>query len=119
MLKEFKEFISRGDLVELAVAVILGLSLNTVVQSLVTDVISPLIAAVFGQPDFSDIKIDVGNSEIFIGSFLNALIYFVMVAFVLFLIIKAYNRALPKEEKPGEPTERELLTQIRDALSSR
>ena len=119
MLKEFKEFISRGDLMELAVAVILGLTLNALVQSLVTDVVSPLIAAIFGQPDFSNIKINIGDSAIAIGRFLNALIYFVMVAFVLFLIIKAYNRALPKEEKPGEPTERELLTQIRDELRTR
>ena len=119
MLADFKAFIARGDLIELAVAVILGLALNTVVQALVTDVITPLIAAVFGQPDFSGIKIDIGDSAIRIGSFLNALIYFVLVAFVLFLIIKAYNRALPKEEKPGEPTERELLTQIRDVLQRR
>ena len=93
MLKEFKEFIARGNLVELAVAVVLGLAFNGVVQSLVADVFTPLIAAIFGQPNFYAITISVGDGQIFIGSFLNAVISFVIVAFVLFLVIKAYNRA--------------------------
>jgi large conductance mechanosensitive channel len=115
MLREFREFISRGNLVELAVAVILGLAFNAVVQSLVADVFTPLIAAIFGQPDFSAITIPVGESEIRIGNFLNALIAFVITAFVLFLAVKAYNRAFPKEEEGG-PTEIELLTDIRNEL---
>jgi large conductance mechanosensitive channel len=119
MLKEFKEFVSKGNLVELAVAVILGLAFNVVVQSLVGDVFTPLIAAIFGQPDFSSITIPVGDSEILIGNFLNALIYFVIVAFVLFLVVKAYNRAFPRKEAAAGPSEIELLTEIRDALRSR
>jgi large conductance mechanosensitive channel len=119
MLKEFKEFISRGNLVELAVAVILALAFKTVVDSVVADVFTPLIAAVFGEPDFSSITIEVGDGVIKIGSFLNALISFVIVAFVLFLVIKAYNRTFPKKEEEAGPTEIELLTQIRDELRLR
>jgi large conductance mechanosensitive channel len=118
MLKEFKEFISKGNLIDLAVAVILGLAFNGVVQSLVADVFTPLIAAIFGQPNFDSITIPIGDSEILIGSFLNVVISFVIVAFVLFLVIKAYNRAFPEEEEAG-PTEIELLTQIRDELRLR
>jgi large conductance mechanosensitive channel len=119
MLKEFKEFISRGNLVELAVAVILGLAFKTVVDSLVADVFTPLIAAIFGEPDFSSITIPIGDSEILIGNFLNAMISFLIVAFVLFLVIKAYNRAFPEEEEEVGPTEVELLTQVRDELRRR
>ena len=119
MLKEFKEFVSRGNLVELAVALILGLAFNVVVQSLVADVITPLIAAIFGEPDFSAITIPVGDSEILIGNFLNALFAFLVTAWVLFMVVKAYNRAFPKEEEPSAPTELEILTQIRDELRLR
>jgi large conductance mechanosensitive channel len=116
MLREFREFISRGSLVELAVAVILGLAFNAVVQSLVADVFTPLIAAIFGQPDFSQITIPVGESQIRIGDFLNALIAFVITAFVLFLVVRAYNRAFPREDEEAGPTEIELLTDIRNEL---
>ena len=119
MWQEFKDFISKGNLVELAVAVILGLAFNAVVQSLVADVFTPLIAAIFGQPDFSGITIPIGESEILIGRFLNAVISFVIVGFVLFLLVKAYNRAFPKEEEPAGPSEVELLTEIRDELRRR
>lgn len=116
MWTEFKEFISRGNLVELAVAVILGLAFNVVVQSLVADVFTPLIAAIFGQPDFSSITIPIGESDILIGNFLNALFAFLVTAWVLFLVVKAYTRAFPKQEEPAAPTEIEILTQIRDEL---
>jgi large conductance mechanosensitive channel len=108
-----------GNLIELAVAVILGLAFNVVVQSLVADVFTPLIAAVFGEPDFSSITIQIGDGVIRIGSFLNALISFVIVGFVLFLVVKAYNRLLPKMEEETAPTEVELLRQIRDDLRLR
>jgi large conductance mechanosensitive channel len=119
MLQEFKAFVSRGNLVELAVAVILGLAFNAVVQSLVADVFTPLIAAVFGEPDFSSITIPIGESAILIGNFLNAIFAFLVTAWVLFLVVKAYNRAFPKQEEPAAPTEIEILTQIRDELRLR
>src|SRR4026207_1545958 len=118
MLKEFKEFISKGNLVDLAAAVILGLAFNAVVQSLVIGVFTPLIGAIFGQPDLTSLSFHVGEGTIQFGFFLNAVISFLITAFVLFLVIKAYNRAFPKEPT-AEPTEIELLTQIRDELRSR
>jgi large conductance mechanosensitive channel len=119
MWQEFKDFISRGNLVELAVAVILGLAFNQVVQSLVIGVFTPLIGAIFGEPDLSALTIRVGRSALQIGFFLDALISFLITAFVLFLVVKAYNRAFPKEEEPAGPTEVELLTEVRDELRRR
>jgi large conductance mechanosensitive channel len=119
MLKEFKEFISRGNLVELAVAVILGLAFSQVVQSLVIGVFTPLIGAIFGEPNLSGLTIRVGRAAIQLGFFLDALIMFLITAWVLFLVVKAYNRAFPKEEEAAGPTEVELLAQIRDELRLR
>lgn len=92
MLKEFKDFIMKGNLIEIAVALVMALAFAAVVASLVEDIVTPIIAAIFGQPDFSALKIDVGDSAITYGNFLNALITFLIVAFVMFLIVKAYNR---------------------------
>ena len=98
MLKEFKAFIMRGNLVEIAVGLVLALAFAAVVASFVGDIITPIIAAIFGQPDFGSLKIDIGDSAIAYGRFLNALISFLIVAFVMFLIVKSYNRmAGPKD----------------------
>jgi large conductance mechanosensitive channel len=92
MLREFREFVTRGNIVELSVAVIMGLAFTTVVNSVVADLITPVIAAIVGQPDFSRLTIDIGDSVITYGNFLNALFSFLIVAIVVFLVVKAYNR---------------------------
>jgi large conductance mechanosensitive channel len=92
MFKEFKAFIMKGNLVEIAVAFVIGLAFAAVVASFVKDIITPIIGAIFGQPDFSALKIDIGKSAITYGDFLNALLTFVVVALVMFMIVKAYNR---------------------------
>lgn len=92
MLKEFKAFITRGNLVDLAVAFVLGVAFSAVVSSIVADTIMPIVAAIFGQPDFSKLKINIGQSAIFYGKFLTALVTFLIVALVMFMIVKAYNR---------------------------
>jgi large conductance mechanosensitive channel len=92
VLKEFRDFIAKGNLIEIAVAFIVALAFAAVVASFVADIVTPIIAAIFGQPDFSGLKIDIGESAITYGNFLNALITFLIVAFVMFLIVKAYNR---------------------------
>lgn len=94
MLKEFKAFILRGNLIELAVAFVMGLAFADLVGSFVKDVITPLIAAVFQQPDFGRLTLKIGRSTIAYGAFLNALLTFLIVAFVMFMIVKAYNRAI-------------------------
>jgi large conductance mechanosensitive channel len=116
MLKEFKEFISKGNLVEIAVGLILALAFAGLVASFTENLISPIIGAIFGQPNFDRLVIEMGDAQLRYGAFLTTLLNFVIVAFVLFLVIKAYNRAFPKKEAPGGPTEIELLTEIRDAL---
>ena len=106
MWKEFKEFAFKGNVIELAVAVILGIAFGAVVASFVGDILMNLIAAVIGQPDFSQLSFTVNDAEVRYGAFLNALINFLLVALSLFFVIQAMNRA---SRKPAdeEPTVRE------------
>jgi large conductance mechanosensitive channel len=92
MLKEFREFVLRGNLVDLAVAVVIGTAFGAVVTALVKDLITPLIAAVGGQPDFSELTFTINGSRFLYGDFINALIAFLIVAAVVFfLVIKPVN----------------------------
>lgn len=125
MFKEFKAFLFRGNLLDLATAVILGTAFGAVVTSLVGDVVTPVIAAIGGQPDFSSLVLDIGDGEVEYGNFLNALISFVMVAAVIFVILKAAARAQKvratpdaPEEAPPPTDEAVLLAEIRDLLKS-
>jgi large conductance mechanosensitive channel len=117
MIREFREFIFRGNIVDLAVAVVIGAAFGAIVTSLVTDIITPLLG-IFGIPDFSTWVIQVGDAEMRIGAFLNTLISFVTIAAaIFFLVIKPMNRLMPKkEEAPAGPSEVDLLTEIRDEL---
>ena len=116
MLKEFKEFINKGDIVTIAVGLILALALFSVVESLIADIITPIIAAIFGEPDFSALTLDIGDGVITYGNFLNALFAFIVIAFILFLMVKGYNKLTRKQEEDAGPTEVDLLTEIRDSL---
>lgn len=119
-LDEFKAFINRGNLIDLAIAVVLATFFAPVITSIVDGVIMNLIAAIFGQPNFDSITIDVGDSELLIGSVITAIVTFLIVAFVCFLIVKAYNVFKSEAEAADAgPSEIELLTQIRDELRSR
>ena len=116
MWKEFKEFISRGNLVELGVALVLALAFVTVVTAFTDGIIGGIIGLLLGGAGFNSLNVVMDNGNVIaFGSFLQACVNFVIVAFVLFLIVKAYNRAFPKEAAVG-PTEVELLTEIRDGL---
>ena len=95
MLREFKEFALKGNLVELAVAFVLGVAFAAVVTSLVDDVIMQLVAAIVGKPDFSNLTFSIGDGVIRYGSFLTALVTFLVIAFVLFLVVKAVQAAMP------------------------
>jgi large conductance mechanosensitive channel len=138
MLKEFRDFINRGNVVDLAVAVIMGGAFGAVVTSLVNDIVMPPIGLVLGGVDFSNLFINLsggayeslaaakeaGAATINIGVFLNAIINFLIVAFVVFLLIRAINQ-MKKEEAAAPPpppqpsTEEKLLTEIRDLLKER
>lgn len=105
MLTEFKKFALRGNVVELAVAVILGLAFNAVIQSLVDDVLMNVIAAAVGEPDFSELTFRLGDAGIRYGAFLTAVVNFILIAFALFLVVKAMNRIMGTEEEPPKMAE--------------
>jgi large conductance mechanosensitive channel len=120
MLAEFKEFIKKGDIVTVAVGLVMALYFKTIIDNLIEGVINPIIAAIFGETNFTAIGFEIGDAFISIGLVIDAVIKFIVVAFILFLIVKAYNRMkAPKPGEPAEPTEVELLTEIRDSLRAR
>ena len=123
MIKEFKEFISRGNMMDLAVGVIIGAAFTAIVNSLVKDLINPLIGLFIGKIDLSNLKFAVGEATFKYGSFLNAVINFLIIALVVFFLIKLVNKMMPKkevEEDDPTPTNEELyLRQIRDLLQEK
>ena len=126
MLKEFKDFAMRGNVVDMAVGIIIGAAFGKIVSSLVSDVIMPPIGMLMGGVSFSDLAIALGEGEnaasINYGVFIDTVISFLIVAFAIFMLIKAMNSMKKKEEeKPAEPpkpsAEEALLTEIRDLLA--
>jgi large conductance mechanosensitive channel len=104
MLKGFRDFILRGNVVDLAVAVILGAAFNAIVTSLVADVLNPIIAATIGKPDFSSVVLNIGSGHIKIGNFLNAAVSFLIVASVVyFAIVLPLNHIMARLKKPEAP----------------
>ena len=108
MMKGFREFILRGNVLDLAVAVVMGAAFSAVVTALVKDLLTPLIAAVVGSPDFSSIAIDVNGSKLLVGDFLNAVIAFLMMASVVYffvvLPVNTLMARLRRGEVPADPT---------------
>jgi large conductance mechanosensitive channel len=116
MIQEFKEFINRGNLVDIAVAFVMGVAFAAVINSLTNDIVNPIIAKIFNVDDLANWVVE----DIRIGAFLVALINFLIVAFVMFLVVKAYNRMRRAEEATEEPSEEVvLLRDIRDGLRTR
>jgi large conductance mechanosensitive channel len=139
MLKEFKAFIAKGNVLDLAVAVIIGAAFATIATSLTEDIIMPVVGAIFGGLDFSSyftllgpvpegyhgsmtdyaaLKA-AGAPVLGWGQFITVVINFLILAFIIFLLIRAASRAMRKQEEAGGPTEVELLTEIRDELRKR
>lgn len=120
MLKEFKEFISKGNAMDLAVGVIIGGAFGAIVTSIVNDLLMPFIGIILGGINFSELSATVGNAVFPYGKLIQAIINFVIIAFVLFLLVKSINKFKKKEEEiPAGPTlDQELLTEIRDLLKS-
>jgi len=120
LITEFKEFVNRGNLVELAIAFILATAFAPVVLSIVDNILMPIIAAIIGQPDFSSLGFDVGDARVNYGTPLTLIINFLVIAVVCFLVVKAYNASKkPAEEEESGPSEVDLLTEIRDSLRDR
>jgi large conductance mechanosensitive channel len=127
MLAEFKAFLMRGNVVDLAVAVVIGAAFGLVVQAFVADIITPIIAAIFGKPDFSGLTFTINGSVFRYGDFLNALIAFVTVAAaIFFFVVKPMNVLAARRAAGQEPeaevaptVDQQLLTEIRDLLKAR
>ena len=126
LLKDFRDFVMRGNILDLAVAVVIGVAFNAVVNSLVNDVLMQIVAAIVGKPNFNALTFTIGEGVIYYGRFLTALINFLIIAATLFVIIRSFEELekrrrrgeveVPDEEKTDEVL---LLTEIRDLLSSR
>jgi large conductance mechanosensitive channel len=122
MLKEFREFIERGNVVDLAVAFVLGVAFAAVVNTFANGILMQIVAALFDQPDFNDLTVTLRDTPIYYGAFISQLINFLIVAFAMFLVVKGVNslqalRQGATAEK--QETELELLAQIRDSLAQR
>lgn len=136
MLKEFKEFAMRGNVVDLAVGVIIGAAFGKIVSSLTNDVILPVVGLVMGKVDFSNLFVNLGDGAyatlkeatdagapiLKYGLFVNSILDFVILAFIIFLMVRAMNRMRevpPPAAPPGPTPDQQLLTEIRDLLKSR
>jgi large conductance mechanosensitive channel len=123
MLKEFKEFAMRGNIVDLAIGVIIGGAFNKIVSSLVNDMIMPLIGLLLGGIDFSGLSFKIGDADVKYGMFMQTVVDFLIVAFSIFLFVKVLNKLYrlkkqeeKKEASPALTKQEELLTEIRDLL---
>lgn len=118
IIDEFKKFAFKGNVVDMAVGVIVGGAFTSIVNSLVSDIFTPIIGIISGGSNFSGLIIKVGEAEVLVGNFINAVISFLLVSFCLFMFIKFINSFKAKEEaKPSKPSkEVELLSEIRDLL---
>ncbi|AUI71515.1 large-conductance mechanosensitive channel protein MscL [Companilactobacillus alimentarius] len=125
MLKEFKDFISRGNVMDLAVGVIMGAAFTSIVQSLVSNLINPLIGMFLGKVNLSNLALTVGDATFKYGTFLESIINFLIIAFVVFLLVKVMNKIIhnrQEEEEPEDNKEEEMvmyLKKISDSLDEK
>lgn len=128
-IREFKEFISKGDVMSMAVGIIVGTAFTAIVTSLNQDIITPILGLILGQIDFTSLSITVGDASVMYGNFIQAIITFLITAFTLFLVLKAFNKMSAKVKKAEEdaaaaepapvPEDIQLLTEIRDLMKNK
>ena len=127
-LAEFKEFAYRGNVVDMAVGVIIGAAFKAIVDSLVNDVVMPFVGVFVDTGSFTDIIIHIGNADIMIGKFISAVINFIIIAFVIFCMVKMINKTRERldrkaeaeiAQEPKKPTTEELLTDILNELKNK
>lgn len=117
---EFKKFIARGNVLDLAVAVVIGAAFGSIVNSLVDDIIMPLIGIIMGGVNFTSLTARIGDATIRYGAFLQNLINFFIIAFCIFIIVKVFNKIIKKkEEQPKKDPNTALLEEIRDLLKEK
>jgi len=123
-LEEFKQFISKGDVVSMAVGIIIGGAFTAIVTSLVNDIITPILGIILGGIDFKEIILTVGSAKLNIGLFIQSVIDFLLKALFLFFVVKFFNNFKKKEKEapapePVTPEDVKLLTEIRDLLKTK
>lgn len=121
MLKKLKAFIARGNVLDLAVGVVIGVAFTAIVTSMVDDLINPIIGLIIGGIDFSSLGFSIGEARFNIGNFINAVIKFLIVAWVVFMVVKGVNRLMPKKDEvpaPTGPSDNDLLKVILAALKT-
>jgi large conductance mechanosensitive channel len=117
MWKEFKEFAFKGNVLDLAVAVVIGAAFGKIVTAFVDYLIMPAVGMIMGGIKFTSLAVTIGSASIQYGQVIQAAVDFLIIAFFIFLVVKAANKIMPKkEEAPAGPSETELLTEIRDLL---
>jgi large conductance mechanosensitive channel len=119
MIREFREFAVRGNVVDLAVAVIIGAAFGKIVSSLVADIIMPLVGIVVGGVDYENLYIQVGGARIMYGKFIQNVVDFVIIALVIFFMVRLINHFRRKEEAKAPPRQEQLLEEIRDLLKQK
>lgn len=122
IVQEFREFAVKGNVIDLAVAVIIGTAFGKIVSSLVADIIMPAVGALLGGLSFSDLAVQIGAAKIQYGKFLQACLDFLIIAWAIFVAVKVINRFKRREEAkppPAPPREEQLLAEIRDLLKER
>ncbi len=127
MIGEFRDFIAKGNVMDLAVGIIIGAAFTAIVTSLVEDLINPLIGLFIGGIDFSALSVGIGDAQFMYGDFITACINFLIVAFVVFLLVKMVNRIKSAAERPDDvapevhtgPSELDVLIDIREQLKAR
>ena len=117
--QEFKEFLNQGDFLTIAVGLIFALYVKAIVDSLLIGVIYPIIAAIFGKPDFRQIGFDIGDARISIGLVIDAIVSFIVVGLILFLLVKGWNRMRRTSDDEAGDTELSVLREIREELKTR
>ena len=121
---EFKTFIARGNVMDLAVGVIIGGAFSSITTSLVNDIVMPLLGILTGSISFADLSVSIGSATVMYGNFIQAILNFLIMAFVVFCMVKALNRFHKKKEAappppPAPSAEEQLLTEIRDLLKEK
>ncbi|MCI2062049.1 MAG: large conductance mechanosensitive channel protein MscL [Eubacteriaceae bacterium] len=125
MWNDFKNFAFKGNVMDLAVAVVLGAAFSAIINALVADIIMPIIGVIIGGVDFTELVVTVGNASIKYGLVIQQVIDFFLIAFSLFIVIRCVNKmnkrmesllGIEKKEEPAKPTQEELLTEIRDMM---
>jgi len=130
-VSDFRKFILRGNVIDLAVAVVVGTAFNAVVQSFATNVVMGFVGAIFGQPNFNDVSIHVGDGRVYVGVFITAVVNFIIIGFAVFLAVKAFEamqnmrrKSVAEGDKGVDvdsdfTVDQELLMEIRDLLRAR